>query len=59
MEEINLVDGRKIVIEKWNDIAFSIKEFTEAGQNMNTFILPCDLIDEFIEKIKREAGKDA
>jgi len=40
MEEIKLIDGRKIVIDKWNDMTFAIKEITEGGNNLNTLILP-------------------
>ena len=54
MEEIELVDGRKIIIDKWNDTAFAIKEITEGGNNLNSLILPCDLADELAEKIRRE-----
>ena len=54
MEEIELVDGRSILIYKWNDASVTIKEVTEAGNNINTLILPCDLLDEFIEKLKKE-----
>jgi len=54
MEEIKLIDGRKIVIDKWNDMTFAIKEITEGGNNLNTLILPCDFVDEFTEKIEKE-----